>query len=789
MQTIELGVRDFLNLALKTGGLTAEFAPRNRAAEGIATHVSAAGKRPAGYQREVFVRHFFTWQDFTLVISGRIDGILVEDGEVMVEEIKSTYLPLESLNAEGNAFHVAQLKLYHYFESQRRPGVRLTPVLTYVNPLTLDERSFRMKWDVTESRAFFEELAIGFLQRELERRHWRTVRNASLKGLRFPFPSLRPGQVELVETVDQAITGQQDVLVEAATGIGKTMGVLYPALRRLHGQGYSRVFYLTAKSAGVDIVRKTVATLREQGMRMRVLYLQAKERCCPLSGPARPECSEEDCPYALDFYTKAEGILSDLLAHEELTPELIAQAARQETLCPFELSLELSLYSDLIVCDYNYVFDPAVYLRRFFAQGLPNDNLFLIDEAHNLVPRSREMYSATLTEETLNDLHKMVGRGRKGLDVCLDRLRELFAKWREDAEWEGARALRLPELPDEVAPLVDGVLDYTGDILARMAKGEERSALLELYFDLIGFNRIAAEVTSEYAVYVHLARNHGRLRLLCLHPGPKLRTRLERSVSTVLFSATLSPEHYFAELLGARDGYRYLTLDSPFPRENRLYLHVPDVSTRFVAREETKPSVAQVILDVARARVGNYLAFFPSYNYLGTIAAEITLARADDLTVHVQRQGLSMAQQAEFLREVCTPGGERSKLGLAVMGGLFGEAIDLPGEQLVGTIIVGPGLPGVNIEQSLIQEYFEENHAEEGFFYAYIVPGLIRVIQAAGRVFRTPEDRGVVVLMDDRFLEEPYRDLLPEDWDAQDADFSTQEYRGVLEEFWNHPPA
>ncbi|MHB9022598.1 MAG: ATP-dependent DNA helicase [Armatimonadota bacterium] len=784
MQTIELGVRDFLNLALKAGGLTAEFAPRNRAAEGIATHVSATGKRPAGYQREVFVRHTFTWESFTLVISGRIDGVLLDGDEVMVEEIKSTYLPLESLDPEGNAFHVAQLKLYHYFESKRRPGVRLAPVLTYVNPLTLEERSFRMEWAVADSRRFFEELAICFLQRELERRRWRSVRNAGLKGLHFPFPSLRPGQVELVETVDQAIAGQQDLLVEAATGIGKTMGVLFPALRRLNGKGYSRIFYLTAKSAGVEIVRKTIATLREQGMRLRVLYLQAKERCCPLTGDGRPDCSEEDCPYALDFYTKAERVIPGLLQQEELTPELIANAAKQETLCPFELALELSLDADLIVCDYNYVFDPAVYLRRFFAQGLPNDNLFLIDEAHNLVPRSREMYSATLEEETLASLHEMVGKGRKGLDVCLNRLRELFGKWREDAEWEGARALRLPELPEEVAPLVEGVLDYTGDILARMPKGEERSALLELYFDLIDFNRIAAEVTSEYAVYAHMGRKYGKLRLLCLHPGPKLRARLERCRAAVLFSATLSPEQYFAELLGVRDGYRFLPLESPFPRENRLYLHVPDVSTRFVAREETKPTVAQVILDVARARVGNYLAFFPSYKYLGTVAAEITLARADDLTVHVQRQGLNLAQQADFLREVCTPGGERSKIGLAVMGGLFGEAIDLPGEQLVGTIIVGPGLPGVNAETDLIREYFDETHADEGFFYAYIIPGMIRVIQAAGRVFRTPQDRGVVILMDDRFLEEPYRDLLPEDWGGGDRDFSTREYRAVLGEFW-----
>ena len=783
MHNIELGVLEFLNLTLRTGGLSGEFVPRNRAAVGQAAHLSVTACRPAGYRREVGVRLVYEDRPVRLVVRGRIDGLLEDEDGILVEEIKSTFLPLAALTNEHNPFHCAQLQLYHHFICASHPGARVAPVLTYVHPVTLEERSFRLEWTPDASRRFFEELAARLLRQLADRRDWQQKRNATLAHLRFPFDGLRPGQVELVTAVERAIENHHDLLAEAATGIGKTVGVLYPALRKLTGRaGYHRIFYLTAKSAGITAARNALALFRRQALHLRVLYLQAKSRCCPLVDGARPECDDLLCPYAEDFYRRAEPVVKRLLDEtEEFTPELIAEVSEAEQLCPFELSLEISLHVDVIVCDYNYVFDPLVALKRFFAPGLPDDHLFLIDEAHNLLPRGREMFSATLDEETLRALAEC--SIVPGLASALHPVQAQFARWREEMELEGGQAMRVPELPADFPTWVNAVLDVLAEFLVLLPRGDTRTRLRELFFLLARFSRIVAELSPEHIPYVTGNRQGLCLRLACVHPGHLLRRRVERGTAAIFFSGTLSPREYFSTLLGARDGCAALALPSPFPRENRLYLHVPNVSTKYRAREETRPAVSRVILDTARARPGNYLAFFPSYAYMSAVWAEIMITRPADLAIHVQRPGMSLEQQAEFLRHVCADDGQ-SHLGLAVMGGLFGEAIDLPGEQLVGTLIVGPGLPGISAEQELIREYFEEAAEGTGYYHAYVVPGLVRVIQAAGRVFRTPDDRGVVVLMDDRFLESPFREILPPDWDADDEDFSTEEYQAVLAEFW-----
>ncbi len=782
VQTIELGVREFLDLTVKAGGPGGEFSSPARAQAGTAAHVGATARRPTGYQREVSVRHTFTWGDFQLILRGRIDGVLDDGDTVRVEEIKSTFLPLEYLDPAAHPYHLAQLHLYHYFAAQRYPGT-IVPVLTYVHPITLDERAFPMPWTVAESRALFEGLALRLLQAEADARRWRTVRNASLRTLPFPYPALRAGQAELLDAVTEAIRTPRDLLVEAATGIGKTMAVLVPALTGLAGRhGYRRVFYLTAKSAGVETARQAVATLREAGLRLRVLYLRAKAHMCPRAEEEHPECGETLCPYAEDFYARAEPLLAGLRAEEELPAARIEEVGRHAVLCPFELALELALSADLIVCDYNYVFDPRVTLKRFFAPGVPPENLLLVDEAHNLLPRSREMYSAALAENTLTEI-ALLCNTHAGVAETVMWLHGQFRRWEAAREEEGGAVLRLDTLPTETRDGVDAVLECVGEVLMHLPPGERRRQLLERYFMLAAFASIAAELTPDYAIYLETVRRAPVLRLLCRYPAPQLRRALGRSRAAIFFSGTLTPFDYYRDLYGVRDGAATLALPSPFPREHRLYLHVPDVSTKYSQRERTRPSVAQVLLTTARARPGNYLAFFPSFAYLSAVWAELMVGRPEDMALHVQQPSLDPAGQAAFLARVCAVGG-KPNLGLAVMGGLFGEAVDLPGEQLVGAMIVGPGLPGMSVEQELIAEYFNEERHGAGFHYAYLVPGITRVIQAAGRVFRTPDDRGVVLLIDDRFLEDPYRDLLPADWHAHDPDFSTPDYAAALTAFW-----
>ena len=785
MYVIELGVREFLDLTLKSGGLSADFMPRARAAAGIAAHGNVTANRPPAYQREVPCRISYDWKGYRLIVNGRIDGILAGDTHTSVEEIKSTYQPLSSLDAHRHPFYLAQLRLYHHYICQSRPGVSVVPQLTFVHPITHVERTFTLEWSAQSSAEFFHGLAQAFLEKELAKRRWHRTRDASIRELNFPFASPRQGQVALIGTVEQALHAHIDALVEAATGIGKTMGVLYPAIQHLgRRNGCARLFYLTAKSAGAEAARNAISALRAQGLRIRVLYLQAKDRCCPFPTDTRPECDEHYCPYADDFYTRVASLLPELLAEEELTAELIASAAHAHQLCPFELALELALEADIVVCDYNYAFDPAVYLRRFFSPNMPNAQLFLVDEAHNLVPRSREMYSAWLDEAIICRLMEEYGREREALHYCLQQVLNLFAGWRMTAELESLNGVHLDALPPALPSLLDGALEIMGDMLVNLPRGPRRQTLLDAYFALNRFARTAETMTQDYAVYVVADERLLRLRLLCLHPGPLLRQRLERSQSTIFFSATLSPSRYFRELLGAREGCLRLDLPCPFPREHRLYLHIPELSTRYVAREQTRPTVAQAIADVVRARRGNYLAFFPSYAYQGMVWAELQLLKPEGMRIFAQKPSMTLDQQGEFLLQVTTVEENRSHLGLAVMGGLFGEAVDMPGEQLIGAIIVGPGLPAVSMETELIREYFDVERHGEGFYYAFTVPGMIRVVQAAGRVFRAPQDRGVVVLMDDRFLQEPYRELLPPDWRADDPDFSQHHFRETLAVFW-----
>lgn len=780
-----MGIREFLDRTLKIGGLSTEFMPSSRSEMGIAAHTSVTTNRPSSYEREISCHLQFEARGYKLLLNGRIDGIMCEDGQLVVEEIKSTFQPLSTIQPQQNLYYLAQLRLYHHYISQQNPSSSVQAMLTYVNPISLVERSFIMDWSAVSSETFFADLAGQFIEQLINRRNWQQQRDISIRALLFPFASLRQGQVELIGTVEKAIQSHRDLLLQAATGIGKTIGVLFPAVKLLAKKhGYSRIFFLTAKSAGVAAVRKAISTMREEGLHLRVLYLTAKDRVCPYPLEHRPDCDERYCVYAEEFYPRAARIMPDILKQEDMTSELIWQAANAHQLCPFELALELSLEADLIVCDYNYVFDPMVYLRRFFAADMPADNLLLIDEAHNLVPRSREMNSCWLDEELLHRL--MAGHGCRDneLGYYLQRIIDLFAKWRQNSLEEGQEVLRLSEFSEDMIIWLEGVLELLRTILGQLKPGKWKRELLDDFFLLNRFATITDQINSQYAIYVSNKGSFSRLRLFCRHPGELLRSRLEKSCVAIFFSGTLSPAHYFRELLGIREGEMQLNLPCPFPRMQRLYLHVPNISTRFVKREMTRPTIARVLADVARSRPGNYLAFFPSYEYQGNAWAELMLQKPAGIKILAQKPSMSLAEQADFLQQVTSRDDNESHLGLAVMGGMFGEAIDMPGEDLVGVIIIGPGLPGIGLENELIREFFDEAREGEGYYYASVVPGMIRVIQAAGRVFRTPEDCGVVILIDERFLASPYRELLPDDWRVNDPDFSQENYLLALDDFW-----
>jgi DNA excision repair protein ERCC-2 len=778
---IQVSVKELLEILYHPKDLGVSFIPATRGQEGTEGHQLLTSQRPPGYRREVPIEFEYEWEDCRLVVRGRFDGQMETADGIMIEEIKTTYSILSEITPQQYPTHQAQLKLYLYFAMARYPGQQITGRLTYLNLDDLSERSFPLVISFSEAEQFFTMLAKAYLATERKFITWRQIRNDSISRLEFPYHERRAGQDELMELISLALEQERDLFAEAATGIGKTIAVLYPALKRLsESNRYSQIFFLTAKTAGKEILRKTLQTAQNQGLRLRTVFIEAKERVCLSPGS---KCRPQGCPYATDYYQKVEAIIPELLPYELITPELVLGYAKDGEVCPYELSLDLALLVDLIVCDYNYVFDPGVYLRRFFLSSR-RDFLFLVDEAHNLASRGREMYSATLSQQVLFQLRgELSGINRKLVAACMA-VEEFFENWQQEIQKEQLPGFTLSSLPEFLEPSLERLIAVLELTLKQPLPRPVWEKIQEHYFNLTAFTRIAALVNKEYAIYVKLDGEWLILRLFCLNPGPLLRKRLDKARVTVFFSATLSPYDYFREILGGNPDSLNIRLTSPFPQETRLYLHVPGIDTRYRVRQDSAFALTKCIGGLATAHIGNYLVFFPSYAYLQAVMPLVQETLAGKVAIYAQTPSMREAQKQEFLRRISATGTGRSNLGLAVLGGLFGEAVDLPGEALVGVMIVGPGLPVISDEQELIRMYFEERKGQ-GFLFAYLIPGLIRVIQSAGRVFRTPDDKGVVILVDDRFMDEHYQELLPPDWFAPGRQFSKADYQLVLREFWD----
>lgn len=748
MPEISVGVRDLL--AIKYGPVNLSRAKTHPAIlnQGIQGHKDATKSRPDAYQREVPVEGAWIQANWRLRVRGRIDGLLDAGDYILVEEIKTTWLEdPQALLPEHNQFYVAQLVLYAYFIALDHPDREIRARLTWWHLETQQETHIDLDdQQIAGGRSLFIQLAEEYIRREQVRRQWLEQRNQSLSRLEFPYSQYRPGQQELMGTASLALAEGQDMMVEAATGIGKTVALLLPALAWLaQAAADAKVFFLTAKTSGRDIVLDTIRTLPE--LDLRTVFLEAKERTC-----THPQGDCDDCELGRDFYPRTYRVLPRLLERKILTPALLAEFARDEGLCPFELSLEAANFADLVVADYNYAFDPMVQLQRFFGRGSRIPAVLLVDEAHNLVSRGREMFSADLGKGQILELQREL-KAVPNLSLQFKEVNAYFIQWNKELKEQGGGRLlvdKLPRgLPTKLSRLAEEIsaLDYDSPTLKDFSRR------------LFAFNKIVQLAGPEHAIYVSRQDRDTVLNLFCLNPGPLLKSQRQRCPA-VFFSATLSPGAYYRELLGCREEYLDVSLPSPFPRENRLFVHIPGIKTTYAAREGYYLPVARYIARIIQERRGNYIAFFPSYAYLREVAALLEASLPPEYQMHIQEPGMDMGERADLLERLT---GSGANIGMAVMGGLYGEGVDMPGDKLIGTIIVGPGLPMVSPRQELIRSYFDQQDYS-GFLYAYAIPGMLRVIQSAGRVFRTPQDRGIVVLMDNRFRQDGYRQLLPQYW-------------------------
>lgn len=755
---IRISVRNLVEFVLRSGDID------NRRSAGDQKEAMQAGSRlhrkiqkkmGAGYRAEVSLKHRVEEDGFELLVEGRADGILEQEGRVIIDEIKGIYQDV-SLLEEAAPIHLAQAMCYGFFYGQQTEASELTLQLTYCNLETEEIRRFQVVKTMDELKEWFSGLIHEYVKWARYLSHNETRRDASLKDLEFPFP-YREGQKKLAASVYRTIVRGQKLFIQAPTGIGKTLSTIYPALRAI-GEGFGeKLFYLTAKTVTRGVAEEALSILREKGLYFRSVTITAKEKLCFLE---KPQCNPDACPYAKGHFDRVNDAVYDIIHREFLiTREEILSYAGSHQVCPFEFCLDISNFVDGIICDYNYVFDPDVKLKRYFTDEIKGSYIFLIDEAHNLVPRARQMYSASLIkEDVLNVKGLMKGRSPR-LTAQLDRVNRLLLERKRECE----TYVILPDA-DHLASVLSSLFALLETFMDEHREFENRDQVLDFYFVVRSFLNIYDRVDDHYQIYTELmADGRFMLRLYCVNPIINLKECLERGSSAVFFSATMLPIRYYRELLSNEPEDYAIYVDSPFCQENRLLLAASDVTSRYARRGEKQYGrICSYILCLTRAKKGNYLIFLPSYQFLRQIREQMEAAGETSLTCIYQEQHMGEAEREQFLNEF---EGERktSLAAFCVMGGVFSEGIDLTEERLIGAVIVGTGLPMVCTEQDILKGYFEKTEAD-GFSFAYQYPGMNKVMQAAGRVIRTAKDRGVILLLDDRFLRNDYRSLFPREW-------------------------
>jgi Rad3-related DNA helicase len=777
-----VSVRELVEFVLRQGDLGGErqFVGSDHALAGIRGHQKIQRSRPAGYQTEIPVEHVVEADEFALQIKGRIDGLLITGELVLLEEIKTVQGTWDHL---ADPLHWAQAKFYAFIHAQETGLKELVIQLVYLELETGKVTEFRQSFSFAELADFFNATTAIYVNWLRERHHWCVARNASIATLAFPFPAYRTGQRELAVVAYRVLAHGGRLFLAAPTGIGKTISVLFPAVKALGEGKLERIFYLTARTVGRAIAEKALADLRQGGLKLRAVTLTAKEKVCVRDGHP---CDPLTCPLALGYYDRVKPAIREALEREEITRSVLEAVGQKHQVCPFELSLDVSVWADAVICDYNYVFDPQVYLRRHFDDG-GGEYAFLVDEAHNLVDRAREMFSADLdSREVLavkRALKQAVPRCAKALVRLNSEMRMLGSPTVETeeaaeasdpsvelnlfpaqaatlatVEKNGVRTRR--EFPETLLPLLEAALAEAETWLAQNQPAEFREVLLALYFRLHSFRR-TAELYDERYVTIIENTSSVKVRLFCLDPSHLLRQALARGKAAIFFSATLTPMDYYRTLLGGTTDDPVLQLPSPFPPENLAVLIQDRIQTHFKGRAESLGDVVEAIGTLVNGRPGNYLAYFPSYQYLNA-TLEAFQVRYPSVPVLAQRPGLTESERDAFLAAFSVAHGE-TLAGFAVLGGIFGEGIDLVGERLIGAVIVGVGLPQLCVERNLIRDYFQRQ-SSAGFDYAYTFPGMNRVLQAIGRVIRSETDHGAVLLIDARFNESRYRRLFPAWW-------------------------
>ena len=775
---VRISVRNLVEFILRNGDLVSGSGTSDKEAmlKGSRLHRKIQKQMGSHYQPEVSLKKDTEYDDLILRVEGRADGIFLQDEQFCIDEIKGVYKKLE-LMEEPVLVHRAQALCYAWIYLDAHDLEKIDIQMTYAHLDTEVIKRFRETLTRAELKQWYEELTDSYHKWLAYQIEWREKRNESMKKLEFPF-EYRKGQRKMVSGIYHAISKKEQIFIQAPTGVGKTMSAVFPAVRAI-GQGMAEtVFYLTARTITRTVAQDAFEILRDRGLLFKVITITAKEKLCFCD---KPECDPEKCPYAKGHYDRINDAVYELWTTEQsFDRETLLRHAQKWQVCPFEMSLDLAVWMDGVICDYNYVFDPNVCLKRFFGENVSGNYLFLIDEAHNLVDRGREMYSASICLNDVIETRKFVKPYSQKLWKKLGKVKKQMEELRQNCgEWkvqENAGVLPISLLS------VQGELDQ---LLEESPAQEVVDGILDFYFEVRDFLNISELVDDNYVVYTAFDEN-GRfyMKLFCVNPAENLQKCLDKGNSTVFFSATLLPLQYYRKMLSTRSENFGMYVESPFEQQKRCLMICRDVSSKYTRRGyEEYRKIAEYIARMSWQKKGNYMVFFPSYRLM----EDVYQVYQDEFSVSwvrciSQHASMTELEREEFLEEF-TEETEETLVGFCVMGGIFSEGIDLIGDRLIGAAVVGTGLPQVNCEREILKGYYDEK-GEQGFDYAYRYPGMNKVLQAAGRVIRTKEDTGAILLMDERFLNRDYRNLFPREWnDACTCTLGNVEKH--LQAFWD----
>lgn len=775
---IRISVRNLVEFLLRSGDLDNRYSGKRDAEAmqaGSRLHRKIQGRMGSRYQSEVTLKQQVEFEEYTVSVEGRADGIWTDGDMVTVDEIKGTYRDIGKME-EAVPVHLAQAKCYAYFYAEQQGLSQIRTRMVYADLDTEEIRYFTADHTYEELKRWFQDLMTEYEKWVSFEYHWKQQRNASLRELVFPY-AYREGQRELAVSVYRTILRKKRLFIQAPTGVGKTLSALFPSLKAV-GEGLSdKIFYLTARTITRTVAADALDILRGQQIRLKSMILTAKEKLCVCEEVA---CDPDHCPYAKGHFDRINDAVYNLWTNgpDSYTRDVILDQAHKYQVCPFELNLDLSLWMDVVICDYNYVFDPNVYLKRFFGESVKGEYLFLVDEAHNLVERGRDMYSASLCKEDFLEIRRTIKEKGTGLAKALDRCNKHLLTLKRECVDNCQRLSSVGSFEIQLTHLTSELDKF----LERPVPEDLRKTLTDFYFEIRNFLNMCERLDENYEIYTEL-KEDGRfwIHLYCVRPAVNLRLCLDKGNSTIFFSATLLPVNYYKDLLtGEKEDYAVYAR-SPFDTGNRLLLIGTDVSTRYTRRGDREyERMAEYVRQVAKARKGNYLVFFPSYQMLDRVYERC--CSYEELLCVRQDSGMDETEREKFLKQF-EEERDRSLAAFCVMGGIFSEGIDLANERLIGALVMGTGLPQVCREREILKEYFDRK-GMDGFAYAYLYPGMNKVLQAAGRVIRTDEDRGVILLLDERFAGSAYKKLFPREWEQHDF-CRVDSVSGYLEQFWS----